>query len=84
MIKRARSVRYKAQTRVKGSKRIPMGTSVISPLERAVRAEMSRFKVSRSFVIATCVAYALNVNEQEDYKTGWFSNVKSFRKRKAS
>jgi hypothetical protein len=55
------------QPRLVGVRRTPMGTAVISPLEDAIASEMRRYGVSRSFVIATCVAYALGVDEQADY-----------------
>lgn len=49
--------------------RNPVNSAFIPPLEKAVLAEMSKYKASRSFVIATCVAVALGVTEQIDYHT---------------
>ena len=54
------------QRPVKGG-RIPASTGLIQDAENAVRAEMRQWNVSRSFVIATCVKFALNIEEQEDY-----------------
>lgn len=48
--------------------RQPVGSAFIPELERAVNREMTRFQASRSFVIATCVAFALGVDDQADYK----------------
>ena len=39
----------------------------IPSLEAAVKREMRRFNVSRSFVIATCVAFTLRIEKQPDY-----------------
>lgn len=47
--------------------RIPAHSGFIPALEHALRKEMRRFGVSRSFVIATCVAYTLRVEDQPDY-----------------
>jgi hypothetical protein len=48
--------------------RLPVGSAFAPPLESAVKQEMRRFNASRSFVIATCVAFALGVEEQPDYR----------------
>jgi hypothetical protein len=57
-----------AQPRLKKGSRTPVGSSFMGQLERAVQAEMRRFKVSRSFVIATAVAHVLGVDEQANYR----------------
>lgn len=61
--------KVRRQSPVRGG-RSPMGTAVIGPLETAIRREQVRFKVSRSFVIATAVAHSLGVDAQEDYQEG--------------
>lgn len=48
--------------------RLPVGSAFARDLERAVELEMRRWGVSRSFVIARAVAFALNVEEQADYR----------------
>lgn len=48
--------------------RLHVGSAFIPPLEQAVQKEMRRYNASRSFVIATCVAYALGVDDQADYR----------------
>ena len=47
--------------------RTPVHSGFIPDLERAIEREMRRFNVTRSFVIATCCAYALGIEEQPDY-----------------
>lgn len=59
--------RRRSQPRLVGFSRRPVSSAFIDRLEKAVRAEMDRFGVSRSFVIATAVAHALGVNDQPDY-----------------
>jgi hypothetical protein len=49
--------------------RQPVHSAFLPQVERAVEREMSRWGVSRAFVIATAVAYALGVKEQPDYRT---------------
>lgn len=51
-----------------GEVRQPVSSAFLFKLERAVQAEMKRFRVSRSFVIATAVADALGVDEQPSYR----------------
>lgn len=48
--------------------RLPVGSAFAKDLERAVESEMRRWGVSRSFVIARAVAFALGVEEQADYR----------------
>lgn len=60
--------RIRMQRRIKGIKRQPVHSAFIEEIERAVQREMRFFRVSRSFVIATAVAHALGVDEQEDYR----------------
>jgi hypothetical protein len=48
--------------------RQPVNSAFIPDIEKAVEREMKRFNVSRSFVIATCVAFALGIDEQPDYR----------------
>lgn len=55
------------QPRLKGERREPVSSAFMHELERAIRREMARFHVSRSFVIATAVAEALGVKEQASY-----------------
>lgn len=45
-----------------------VGSRFVPKLEAAVEREMKRFKVSRSFVIAECVAFALGVKLDYSYK----------------
>lgn len=59
--------RYTSQPRFVGG-RIPAHSGFIPELEKAVQREMRRFGVSRSFVIATCVAFAMGVEDQPDYR----------------
>lgn len=59
-------MKYRRQPRYVGGRQ-PVTSGFIPDLEKAVRREMRKFNVSRSFVIATCVAYALGVEEQPDY-----------------
>jgi hypothetical protein len=56
------------QPPVKGGRQ-PVSSALLREVERAVRREMTRWNVSRSFVIATAVAHALGVEEQPDYRT---------------
>lgn len=56
------------QKPVKGG-RHPASTGLITDLERAIKREQERFGVSRAFVIATACAFALDVPEQENYRT---------------
>lgn len=60
--------RYRSQPRHRGVTRQPIGTSVIDAIERQLEREMKRWNVSRSFVVATVLAYHFNVNEQDDYR----------------
>jgi hypothetical protein len=46
---------------------MPVGSAFVTQLEQAVERECKRWNVSRSFVIATCVAFALGVDDQADY-----------------
>jgi hypothetical protein len=55
------------QPRLVGERRQPVSSAFMAELERAVRREMARFHVSRSFVIATAVADALGVESQPHY-----------------
>lgn len=60
--------RFLSQPRISGSHRTPMGTSVIPDIERWIQKEMRVWKVSRAFVIATCVAFVAGIEEQPDYR----------------
>ena len=55
------------QKRIEGGRK-QVSSAFAKKIEAAVAAEMKRFNASRSFVIATAVAHALDVNEFEDYK----------------
>lgn len=59
--------KYMSQPRYEGGRQ-HVGSAFIPDLERAVQKEMRIHGASRSFVIATCVAYALGVDEQVDYR----------------
>lgn len=59
--------KLRRQKPVKGG-RIPAHTGLITEIELAIRREMARFGVSRSFVIATACAFAFGIDEQEDYR----------------
>lgn len=61
--------RTRHQRGVVGSPRIPVGSRFSPRTERAVEREQARYSVSRSWVIARAVAFALNVDEEdEDYR----------------
>lgn len=51
-----------------GEKRIPGWASFHPKLREKIDAEAAHFKCSRGFVVATAVAFALNFDEQADYK----------------
>lgn len=57
----------KRQKPVKGG-RMRVSTALIHDIERAVAREMVKYDCSRSFVIATALAFAFNIEEQEDYR----------------
>jgi len=57
----------KRQRPVKGG-RMQVSTALISDIERAVAREMVKYDCSRSFVIATALAFAFGIEEQEDYR----------------
>jgi hypothetical protein len=46
-----------------------MSTAADPETERAIAMEMARFDASRSLVLITCAAYALNVKNKPDYHT---------------
>ena len=56
------------QPRLKSGKRSPVGAAVIEAIEKRLRQEMRENKCSRSFVIATALAFTFNISEQEDYR----------------
>jgi len=68
-----------------GSPRLAVGSSFIPDLEKAVKREMLKHNVSRSFVIATAVAFALGIDEQPDYRKSTTKKIKpsDFRGNKA-
>jgi len=51
----------KIQPRIKGYTRTPMGTAVVDQIEKAIRKEMARYGVSRSFVIANALAFTFGI-----------------------
>lgn len=55
------------QRRVPGG-RTPVQSAFIQEIERAIAREMTKYRCSRSFVIATAVAFAFGIEEQEDYR----------------
>lgn len=57
----------RTQPRIIGTRRLPANTSLAKLLEEAIRTEMAAYNVSRSWVIASCCAYALGV-EVPDYR----------------
>jgi hypothetical protein len=59
--------RPRTQPRVPGG-RLPAGSALLPELERELRREAARFGVSRSFVIATALAWVLDVEAQPDYR----------------
>lgn len=63
----ANNRKLQRQPRYEGG-RLPAYSGFIPDLEDAVQKEMRRFKATRSFVIATCVSFALGVEEQPDYR----------------
>ena len=56
------------QPSIVGQRRLPAGTALLKRLEEAIQDEMRHYNVSRSFVIASCCAFALGV-EAPDYHT---------------
>lgn len=66
----ANGEKVRRQRPVRGGRRAPMATAVIAPLEKAIAREQRRWNVTRSFVIATAAAAALDVIAQEDYHEG--------------
>lgn len=66
--RKRRSKARTAQPRIPGTRRRPMGTAAEPALETAIRREMDRYDVSRSFVLAECAAYALGVTLAHHYK----------------
>jgi hypothetical protein len=60
-------IKVKRQPPYKGGRQY-VNSAFIPDIELAVEREMKRYNVTRSFVIATCVAYALQVEEQADYR----------------
>ena len=78
-------MKVKHQPRLeKGVKRKPVGSAFMERLELAVRAEMRRFGASRSFVIATAVAFALGVEEQADYRPAKVKRGRFHKRQRAS
>ena len=61
------SVKIRRQPPYKGG-RIPASSAFLPSIEEAIRGDMKRFSVSRSFVIATACAFAFNIDEQADYR----------------
>lgn len=57
----------RTQRPVRGG-RIPVSTALIKDIEVVIRREMRRYNVSRSFVIATALAFTFGIEEQESYK----------------
>ena len=57
----------KRQRRVVGG-RVPVQSAFIAEIERAIEREMVKYGCSRSFVIATAVAFTFGIEEQEDYR----------------
>lgn len=68
------------QPPLRGKSRKPQHSAFRPELEAAVQREMAFFNTGRSYVIATAVAFALSVKEQEDYRDA----VESRKKRKRS
>jgi hypothetical protein len=75
----------KNQPRIPGYRRTPMGTAVITEIERAIRKEMKRYDVSRSFVIANALAFTFGISTASyiTSKEAPAKNVVRFRKQKA-
>ena len=69
LTKKARAVsnRGRTQPRILGMRRLPANTALVKDLENAIQDEMAAYHVSRSWVIASCCAYALGV-EVPDYR----------------
>ena len=59
----------KIQTKLRGHRRKRFSTAVETLIERAVEKEAKRWDVSRSFVIATALAFTFNI-DVESYKNG--------------
>jgi len=57
----------KRQKPVKGG-RMQVSTALIHDIERAVARETVKYNCSRSFVIATALAFAFGIEEQQDYR----------------
>ena len=64
---RSRSATPRRQRPVKGG-RTQVGAAIIRDIEIAMARDMRRFNASRSFVIATALAFTFGIKEQESYK----------------
>jgi hypothetical protein len=60
-------VKARTQPRVVGVRRLPVNSAFAKELETAIADEMVNYNVSRSWVIASCCAYALGI-DVPDYR----------------
>lgn len=63
-----RRTTVRRQPAIRGVTRRPQSSAFTPALNRAVESEMRRYKCSRAFVLATCASFALNVDDQPDYR----------------
>jgi hypothetical protein len=50
------------QKRIKGVRRLHVGTAILKDIEKCIEREMARYNVSRSFVIANALAYTFSLD----------------------
>lgn len=67
------------QPRVAGGRSARVSAGLAAAIERALEREVARWDVSKAFVTATALAFALGVSEQPDYK-----RLRPVRRRRAS
>lgn len=60
-------LRYYRQKPIKGGRQ-PLPACVMKEIWNEVDRQARRFRVSRSFVIATALAHTFGIEDQEDYK----------------
>lgn len=65
---------------LKGRYRKQMSSGLLDKIAERVEKEAKIFKCSRSFVIATALAFIWGIKDQPDYSAT--KNVRSFRRRK--
>jgi len=56
------AAKIRHQRRIKGVRRLHVGTAILKDIEKCIAREMARYGVSRSFVIANALAYTFGVD----------------------